>query len=91
MSAEQKAQESAVEIELPYRCFLAQKVDNLYLAGDNLSMTFSAAPHIKGFGIAMNVGEVAGTAAALSVKKGVKPKELKMEPLEVDIRYHSTK
>ena len=81
----------SIEIELPYRSFLAKKVDNLLLSGDNFSMTFSVAHCIKGFGVAMSTGEVAGTAAALSVKNKVKPKELKMEPLEVDIRYHHTK
>ncbi len=72
------------EIEYPYRCFLAKKIDNLLLAGDNLSLKHPAFLFSRGFGIAMVLGEVAGTAAALSVKNEVKPKELKFEPLEVE-------
>ncbi len=73
------------EIEYPYRCFLAKKIDNLLLAGDNISLKHPAFLHSRGFGIAVLLGEVAGTAAALSVKNEVKPKELKMGPLEEEL------
>jgi hypothetical protein len=62
--------------DIPYRCFLAAKVENLLLAGDNLSMEHEALLHIRGFGMALRTGEVAGTGAARSLKAGVRPKEL---------------
>ena len=62
--------------DIPYRCFLAKGFNNLLLAGDNLSMEHEALLHMRGFGMAVRSGEVAGSAAALSLKKGLLPKEL---------------
>jgi len=65
--------------DIPYRCFLAKGFNNLMLAGDNLSMEHEALLHIRGFGMAVRTGEVAGIAAALALKKGLPLKELKWE------------
>jgi len=67
-----------LDVEIPYRSFLAKKVDNLLLAGDAISAEHAAqfyATHL--FPLAVSAGEVAGTAAALSVKQNKKVKELK--------------
>jgi len=65
-----------LSFDIPYRCFLAKRVINLVLAGDNLSMEHEAFLHIRGFGMALRTGEVAGTAAALAVKRSVTPRDL---------------
>jgi hypothetical protein len=65
-----------VTFEVPYRSFLLRGVDNLLLAGDNVSMTHEALLHIRGFGTALRTGEVAGTAAAQAVKQEILPGEL---------------
>jgi len=74
---------SAVIFDIPYRCFLAKKLNNLLVTGGNISMEHAAFLHVRGFGPSVRLGEVAGIAAALSVKNKIKPKELKWgAPLE---------
>ncbi len=66
-----------LDVEIPYRSFLAGKVDNLLLAGDTISAEHASqfyATHL--FPLAMGAGEVAGTAAALAIKQGKKIKDL---------------
>jgi len=67
---------TTLSFDLPYRCLLPKKIDNLLLAGDNISADHGAFLHIRNVVKAMNIGQVAGTAAALSAKKRVKPKDL---------------
>jgi hypothetical protein len=64
-----------VQYNVPYRTFLAKKVNNLFLTGDNISADHSAFIFNRGFPKAMTLGEVAGTAAALSVKNKISPKQ----------------
>lgn len=77
-----------VTLEFPFRIFQASDIDNLLLAGDNMSIHWSIYSLLKGFGQAMSTGEVAGMAAAKAVKTNTKIKELKVEPYVVDFRYH---
>lgn len=77
-----------VTLEFPFRIFQAADVDNLLLAGDNMSIHWSIYALLKGFGQAMSTGEVAGLAAAQSVKTNTKIKEMKVQPYVVDFRYH---
>jgi hypothetical protein len=74
-----------VTFDIPYRCFLPKKINNLLVSGDIMSMEHAAFLHIRSFGPAMRLGEVAGTAAALSVKNKVKPKELKWTGVLEDV------
>ena len=67
-----------LDVEIPYRSFVAKKIDNLLLAGDAISADHSSqfyATHL--FPLAMSAGEVAGTAAALCVAQNTRVKELK--------------
>ena len=67
-----------VKFEVPYRCFLPKKIDNLLLAGECLSYSREVLIHaFRTITGSMMFGEVAGEAAALSVKKGIAPKRLK--------------
>jgi len=63
--------------EIPYRCFLAKKIDNLLLAGESLSFEHHALFHaMRSFGASIQTGEVAGVAAGLSIQNKVTPKKL---------------
>ena len=63
--------------EIPYRSFLAKKVNNLLLAGECVSFEHHALFHsMRSFGPSVQTGEVAGMAAALSSEKGINPKQL---------------
>lgn len=77
-----------VTLEYPFRVFQAAKVDNLLLAGDNMSIHWSIYALLKGFGQAMTTGEVAGINAAKAALTNTKVKDLKVEPYEVDFRFH---
>ncbi len=65
-----------VSFDIPYRCLLPKRIDNLLLAGDNVSADHGAFLHMRSVQKCMAKGEVAGTAAALSAKNKVKPKDL---------------
>lgn len=69
--------------EVPYRCFLPKKVNNLLLTGASLSFTFETIFMVmRNFPWCTQTGEIAGFAAAESVRQGVTPKALRwMAPL----------
>jgi hypothetical protein len=63
--------------EVPYRCFLPKKIDNLLLTGASLSFTFETIFMVmRNFPWCTQTGEIAGCAAALSVQRGIAPKRL---------------
>lgn len=62
--------------EIPYRCLVPREVDNLLVAGRSISATFEAQSSIR---IQLNcraLGQAAGTAAALAIQRGIRPREL---------------
>lgn len=61
---------------IPYGCFVPQKVDNLFLAGRNISGTHMAHSNYRVMPICANMGQSVGIAAALCVKNGVRPRDL---------------
>ncbi|MBP1730801.1 MAG: hypothetical protein H6Q55_1230 [Deltaproteobacteria bacterium] len=66
------------EFEVPYRCFLPQKVENLLLTGASLSFTYDTLFMVmRNFPWCAQTGEIAGFAAAKSVAQGVPPKQYK--------------
>jgi 2-polyprenyl-6-methoxyphenol hydroxylase-like FAD-dependent oxidoreductase len=69
--------------EVPYRCFLPKEVNNLLLTGASLSFTFETIFMVmRNFPWCTQTGEIAGLAAARSVRQGITPKQLQWnEPL----------
>ena len=69
--------------EIPYRCFLPKEVSNLLLTGASLSFTFETIFMVmRNFPWCTQTGEIAGLAAARSVREGITPKQLHWnEPL----------
>jgi hypothetical protein len=57
--------------DIPYRCLVPQKIENLLIAGRSVSATQLALGALRGEPWCMSLGEAAGTAAALSVRLGV--------------------
>ncbi len=63
--------------DVPYRCFLPQKIDNLLLTGASLSFTFETIFMVmRNFPWCTQTGEIAGFAAAESLRQGITPKQL---------------
>ncbi len=61
---------------IPYGCFVPLEVDNLYLAGRNISGTHMAHSNFRVMPICANMGQAVGVAAAICVKEGTTPREL---------------
>jgi FAD dependent oxidoreductase len=81
--------------QLPYRMIVPLGVDNLLVAGRCASMTHEGQSSARVTGPCFIMGQAAGTAAALSLGKGVSPRSLDVkrvqETLERDGAYLGTK
>jgi len=62
--------------DIPYRSLVPLKIDNFLIAGRCVSSDRVAQSALRIGGTCMSTGEAAGTAAALSIEKGVKPREM---------------
>jgi len=71
---------------IPYRCFVPKKVDNLLLAGRNISGTHKAHSNFRVMPICANMGQAVGIAAALCVKYSVKPRQLDVSKLQAVLK-----
>jgi hypothetical protein len=60
--------------EVPYRCLVPRRVDNLLVAGRCVSATHEAAATTRITPTVAATGQAAGTAAALAVRHGVPPR-----------------
>jgi len=77
--------------EVPYRALVPLKIDNLLVAGRNFSSDFMAQSGNRLVLECFNMGQAAGTAAALSLKENVAPRrldagKLKQRLIEMNIR-----
>jgi len=62
--------------DIPYRCLVPKKVGNLLVGGRCISTTHEAQGPIRNIPPCMVTGQAAGVAAALAVKRRVKPREV---------------
>ena len=62
--------------EIPYRSLVPEKLDGVLVAGRRISTTHEAQGAIRVMPPAFAMGEAAGTAAALSVEAGVRPRDV---------------
>jgi hypothetical protein len=68
--------------QIPYRCLLAKMNENLLMAGRCISVDHIAQASIRNVSCCFATGQAAGTAAALSIKNRVNPKELDVKVLQ---------
>lgn len=68
--------------DIPYRCLVPLRVDNLLVAGRPISCTHEAHSSIRVMPIACAVGHAAGAAAALCAGSGAAPRELPVDELQ---------
>lgn len=65
------------EFEVPFRCFLPKKIENLLLTGASMSFTYETIFMVmRNFPWCTQTGEIAGHAAALCIDKNISPKAL---------------
>jgi hypothetical protein len=72
--------------QIPYRCLVHREMDGLLAAGRCISATHEALAAVRVIGICMVTGEAAGTAAGLSVLKGVTARNLDVGLLQKTLR-----
>ena len=61
---------------IPYRCYYSRNVDNLMMAGRDISASKMAFSSCRVMGTCAVGGQAAGTAAALAVKYGCTPRQV---------------
>ncbi|MCM8772554.1 MAG: FAD-dependent oxidoreductase [Candidatus Omnitrophica bacterium] len=67
--------------EIPYRCLIPKKIDNLLVAGRCISTDFEAQSGTRLIMTCITMGHAAGTASALSIKENISPRKLDTEIL----------
>lgn len=71
--------------DIPYRSLVPLKVENLLVAGRSISTTHEAMSAIRVMAPCMAMGEAAGRAAAMAVKKGVSPSKIIVDELQKEL------
>lgn len=71
--------------DIPYRCLVPQKVDNLLAAGRCISTTHEAFATTRLTPSAMATGQAAGTAASLAVRQNIRPLEVNVKALQAEL------
>jgi hypothetical protein len=74
--------------DIPYRCLVPKKINNLLVAGRSISTDVIAHGAIRAEPNCMSLGEAAGTAAALSANLGVAPRNLDIKLLQQKLIEH---
>lgn len=72
--------------DIPYRCLVPRRIDNLLVSGRCISATHFGAAAARVMGTCMAIGEAAGTAAALCVQGDTPPRELPVGELQDALR-----
>jgi len=67
--------------QIPYRCLVPKEIDGLLVAGRCISGSHEAHASYRVTGNCMAMGQAAGTAAALSVRDGVRPRDVEINKL----------
>jgi hypothetical protein len=62
--------------DIPYRCLTPQAVDNLLVSGRCVSATHEGMAGARVMGTCVAIGQAAGTAAALAVASGARPRDV---------------
>ena len=61
---------------IPYRCYCSKNIENLMMAGRDISASKMAFSSVRVMGTCAIGGQAVGTAAAMAVQKGCTPKEI---------------
>lgn len=72
--------------DIPYRCILPKKIDNLLVAGRCISTTAEALASTRIMPSCMALGEAAGIAAAMAADKKMCPRKLEVKDIQCQLR-----
>ena len=76
------AESKIFEANLPYRALVPEKTDGILVAGLAIGVHRDALPLLRMQPEVQNTGYAAGVAAAMAVKRGVRPRELDVKELQ---------
>lgn len=71
--------------DIPYRSLIPQKIKNLIVAGRCISTTHEAMSAIRVMAPCMAMGEAAGRAAKMAVRKGIQPADINVKELQQEL------
>ncbi|SDD69643.1 FAD dependent oxidoreductase [Paenibacillus sp. UNCCL117] len=74
--------------DIPYRCLLPQKIENLLAGGRCISTSHEALATTRLTPSCMATGQAAGTAAALAVRGQTSPAEIDVRQLQQELERH---
>ncbi|HUU59582.1 MAG TPA: FAD-dependent oxidoreductase [Phycisphaerae bacterium] len=86
MDAETWQPAAGFRYQIPYRTMIPKEIDNLLVAGRCISVTHRALGSTRVMPQCAALGQAAGSAAALSIRDGVTPRELSTEKLRDHLR-----
>lgn len=69
--------------EIPYRCLYSRNVNNLFMAGRNISVTHVALGTVRVMRTTGMMGEVVGVAATICIQEDCSPREVYQNNLEL--------
>jgi len=72
--------------DIPYRCLVPQKIDNLLMAGKCCSCTHIAQGAMRKVPNCMVMGQAAGTAAAIAAERGQAPRTSEISDLQETLK-----
>ena len=67
---------------IPYRCLYSVNIDNMFMAGRNVSVSHIALASTRVLNVTGMMGEVVAVAAAICKKYGCSPREVYSQHLE---------
>lgn len=71
---------------IPYGCFIPKKIDNLMLAGRNITGNHMAHSSFRVMPICANIGQSVGIAADMCAKRSIVPRMLDVNELQSELR-----
>lgn len=78
-------------VDVPYRCFLPKGLDGVLVVGRAASCDHLMNSAFRRMENSFTSGEVAGTAAGMSIKETINPRELKVEKLQTVLKKNGVK
>ena len=74
-----------VEIEIPYRCIIPRKIENILVAGKALSTNHESQATVRMQHDLENLGGIAALAAAQALDEGVLPRDINLKKLQKEL------
>ena len=71
---------------IPYGCLVPKRVNGLLFAGRIISGTHKAHSNFRVMPICANIGQAAGTAAAMAAARGVEPRDLPVADIQASLQ-----